>query len=1235
MSESNLGTAVLSLRVDTGSALQALTQFRQQAERELQNTGEINFNGVTRQARQSGQQAGRALAEGIRQATQGVRFDSITEALDFSAALNGTLRDLRQYRDALVALRDVTNATAPGFYELNDAIEATTQAIRNYSSGTDALQDQAARIATRELSQELRRQRDAVLENARVDRQWGDALRTIEGAQRSAAAATREANQAFRDQVSAVGSLAQKGAKDVGGTIGAIGRGVGAAARGAINLGKAGYSLGAEFGVFEEPRTGPVKKAIQEVVDRFKFLGEQAETTRGIILRSFEGAGAAAGLAAIAQNADQLKAALNGLSTAAKTTDAAVGGIAKLGQYLADVFNNGGWLTDNGKTIIGQLLNISAATEKAAASSVSLGDQLIQLGAGAAGGALNGLEAVINVIGSIPPEAQAAVLALAGISVGFKEEPIIEGLTRVLEYLDGLKSKSLQVRGDLQNVLNGLEQFQQKLNSGNNQKLLPAFTERGLQVLDDTVREGQSFQRISDAIGSSWERGARYLEKSNEEMRRLIEQGLELKQLGTGPSGIVPQQTNQLPPGAPASIRPNPNQYATPGATAPALPRQLLEDDLAEVQARRLAIEEERAEVATKALALDQKEFAIRRFRFGGPTSVGIDGRLPDGTFAPGSPGDIASQRKEEERRLDARRKSFKEAGANALIGGAFPLLFGQGLGASIGGGLGGGVGGLAGGQFGFGASLVGTAIGTAVDELNRRFGELSVALLSPVESFNKLKEASVLASRAQDGYIQALIDAGKTAQAAQEIQKEAGKTIDPGNALLLAGSTDVLNRAFSDLQDRLGSFTAGAGQAFNNWLARLINTVAGTPAPNQPLTGPQAVRNAQNQRATGAGIGTLGLGIAIAGATLATGGAALAIGGAGLALGGVGFGSALGATDKERVASSREVAAAEEKVRTLLSEQVITQQNINQAKALGLSKTAELIDISNQFQTAQVTAANQELQIQAQLAAGQISQGDAAKQLNDVETARKVTIEAIVAKQQEAAAVAAAELQSAQVLVGLKAQQRTIAQEQLKQEAAIAQYVQARATYEERRASGLASPEELDALKAAATEAGTKLQTALITGADAIKNASEEARKNFDSAAKALQSTSEGNFKFLTKAAQRQVLDQARGDIARGVESGDINPRFLRARKPEDVIAAANASRSQIQALDNFNKAAQDYSSAINQSNQALGSVTNQLPEVANKIVALQGSLDGLVNKDWTVNVSVSGDSAANVRVD
>ena len=54
---------------------------------------------------------------------------------------------------------------------------------------------------------------------------------------------------------------------------------------------------------------------------------------------------------------------------------------------------------------------------------------------------------------------------------------------------------------------------------------------------------------------------------------------------------------------------------------------------------------------------------------------------------------------------------------SNALIGGGFPLLFGQGAIGSIGGGLGGALGGALGGGFGFGLSITGTAIAQQIQQ--------------------------------------------------------------------------------------------------------------------------------------------------------------------------------------------------------------------------------------------------------------------------------------------------------------------------------------------------------------------------------------------------------------------------------------------------------------------------------------------------------------------------------------
>ena len=73
-----------------------------------------------------------------------------------------------------------------------------------------------------------------------------------------------------------------------------------------------------------------------------------------------------------------------------------------------------------------------------------------------------------------------------------------------------------------------------------------------------------------------------------------------------------------------------------------------------------------------------------------------------------------------------AMRSRVGNVASNAIIGGAFPLLFGQGAGAAVGGGLGGAFGGAFGGTLGFGLSLVGTAIGQAIDDARKLNVELN-----------------------------------------------------------------------------------------------------------------------------------------------------------------------------------------------------------------------------------------------------------------------------------------------------------------------------------------------------------------------------------------------------------------------------------------------------------------------------------------------------------------------------
>jgi len=95
--------------------------------------------------------------------------------------------------------------------------------------------------------------------------------------------------------------------------------------------------------------------------------------------------------------------------------------------------------------------------------------------------------------------------------------------------------------------------------------------------------------------------------------------------------------------------------------------------------------------------------------------------------------------------RTNADQRIRGQVGSSALIGGAFPLLFGQGGGAAIGGALGGAGGGLLGGQFGFALSLVGTQVGSLIDttigkvsELGQAFGKFNQDTTKIVETLGE-----------------------------------------------------------------------------------------------------------------------------------------------------------------------------------------------------------------------------------------------------------------------------------------------------------------------------------------------------------------------------------------------------------------------------------------------------------------------------------------------------------------
>ncbi len=128
---------------------------------------------------------------------------------------------------------------------------------------------------------------------------------------------------------------------------------------------------------------------------------------------------------------------------------------------------------------------------------------------------------------------------------------------------------------------------------------------------------------------------------------------------------------------------------------------------------------------------------------------------------------------------LDQRRQKQKNqtAVSNAVIGGAFPLLFGQGLGASVGGAAGGFAGGKKGGQFGFAFSLLGTVLGSQFDRMAQSARDLGEALRDPIKNMEMLVTQMGQANTPFGDTVETLKSLGLEAVAADQVLNNFNKT--------------------------------------------------------------------------------------------------------------------------------------------------------------------------------------------------------------------------------------------------------------------------------------------------------------------------------------------------------------------------------------------------------------------------------------------------------------------------
>jgi len=209
----------------------------------------------------------------------------------------------------------------------------------------------------------------------------------------------------------------------------------------------------------------------------------------------------------------------------------------------------------------------------------------------------------------------------------------------------------------------------------------------------------------------------------------------------------------------------------------------------------------------------------------------------------------------------EKQRSKTREAASNAVIGGAFPLLFGQGLGASIGGGLGGFAGGMAGGQFGFGLSLVGTAVGASLDQAVNSAKEFAKSLRQGGDAAGYLEQQLGFIDPTIRSQIQNLQNSGQTAAAADLAFQQLAKTVGQEGAKAFLEQGKANNDLEVSLRKVTNSFVA-AGLAANRYFQELKYGPGGKftdllpeqfrpePTPESPaVTGAFTQRTQQLQR--------------------------------------------------------------------------------------------------------------------------------------------------------------------------------------------------------------------------------------------------------------------------------------------------------------------------------------------------------------------------------------------------
>jgi len=348
-------------------------------------------------------------------------------------------------------------------------------------------------------------------------------------------------------------------------------------------------------------------------------------------------------------------------------------------------------------------------------------------------------------------------------------------------------------------------------------------------------------EAAKEAAGSLGRFGA----KLEQEQQRLAKLGYGQPERVGGPvrrTGAVP-----MGGGADSGLMPRalPSQKALEARVAESQQRQPTRLDQAKVDADRAEAQASRdaAKGAGRfATAAEREARRLERLGIGQPRrtasgAVPMGGRTRGGFNQlpfPAGPGNEQGIARFRELQLRGQRNRLfqgnaREAISSGLIGGGFPLLFGQGLGGAVGGGVGGVAGGFLGGGFGFGVSVVGTALGAAVDQLVNNLKNLASSLKSPTEGLAALEQSGFRVSDSLKFQVEQLNAVGRAYDAQTLVLQEVERRLGAGAVQEL----NALNEEQKKLQEQWGQLSGtaqrqvipaitGAIQAVNAFVAAL-----------------------------------------------------------------------------------------------------------------------------------------------------------------------------------------------------------------------------------------------------------------------------------------------------------------------------------------------------------------------------------------------------------------------------